>query len=243
MENDTAVLKKRLTELSERAENYGCAFYTDFLSLSEQSVLEELNLKATLFGGYPLAERKLARFGESYGEDFPAVFIKIEPLQKKFADKLTHRDFLGSILGLGLKRSVLGDIIVHDNCGYLVCLDSIADFIVSELEKVKHTNVRCEKTDALPQSSGELPPVTSVVVPSERIDAIVAEVFNLSRSESRRYFDKELVFINSKLVRKAEKTPEPDDIISVRGLGRFIYAGIDRTTAKGRLRVLVRRFT
>ena len=155
MENDTAVLKKRLTELYERAENYGCAFYTDFLSLSEQSVLEELNLKATLFGGYPLAERKLARFGESYGEDFPAVFIKIEPLQKKFADKLTHRDFLGSILGLGLKRSVLGDIIVHDNCGYLVCLDSIADFIVSELEKVKHTNVRCEKTDALPQSSGE----------------------------------------------------------------------------------------
>ena len=77
----------------------------------------------------------------------------------------------------------------------------------------------------------------------EAIDAIVAEVFNISRSESRRYFEKELVFINSRVVRKAEKTPEPNDIVSVRGLGRFIYVGIDRTTAKGRLRVSVRRFT
>lgn len=243
MENEDILLRKRLLELSERAENYGCAFYTDFLSLAEQSTLEELRLVSVLDGGYPLAERKIARFGESYGEDFPIVFVKIEPVQDKFADKLSHRDFLGSILGLGLRRSVLGDIIVKDNRAYLICLDIIADFIVSELDKVKHTNVKCSRVDSLPESSCELPPVTSVVVPSERVDAIVAEVFNISRSESRRYFDRELVFINSRVVRKAEKTPEPDDIISVRGLGRFVYVGIDRTTAKGRLRVSVRRFT
>ena len=243
MESEDILLKKRLLELYERAESYGCAFYTDFLSLAEQSILEELRLGSVLEGGYPLAERKIARFGESYGEDFPIVFVKIEPLQDKFADKLSHRDFLGSILGLGIKRSVLGDIIVRENRAHLVCLDTIADFIISELNKVKHTNVRCVKEDALPESSCELPPVTSVVVPSERVDAIVAEVFNISRSESRRYFEKELVFINSRVVRKAEKTPEPNDIVSVRGLGRFIYVGIDRTTAKGRLRVSVRRFT
>ena len=243
MENEDIILRKRLLELSERAENYGCAFYTDFLSLAEQSIFEELRLVGVSDGGYPLAERKIVRFGESYGEDFPIAFVKIEPVQDKFADKLTHRDFLGSILGLGLKRSVLGDIIVRENRAYLVCLESIADFIISELDKVKHTSVRCTRVDSLPESSCELPSITSVVVPSERVDAIVAEVFNISRSESRRSFEKELVFINSRVVRKAEKTPEPNDIVSVRGLGRFIYVGIDRTTAKGRLRVSVRRFT
>jgi len=243
MENDEITLKKRFTELCDRAESYGCALYTDFLTLAEQSVLEDLHLGASLYGGYALAERKLARFGESYGEDFPTVWIKIEPTQNKFADKLSHRDFLGSLTGLGLRRSVLGDIIVHENCGYLCCLDSISDFIVSELEKVRHTNVKCSKADSPPESSNELPPLVSCVVASERLDAIVAEVFNISRSESRHYFDRELVFLNSRVVKKAEKTPEVDDIVSVRGLGRFIYGGIDRITQKGRLRVFVRRFT
>ena len=240
MEQDTTQLKKRFSELSRRADDRGYAVYSDFLTLAEQSVLLSELPYTELCGGYPAAERKLACFGESWGAEPPTVWIKIAPISQKFADKLTHRDFLGALVGLGIKREVLGDIIIYENCGYLYCLESISEFITSELSQVKRTSVRCEITNAPPESSVSLPEEDKLPVASERLDALVSAVFKLSRTESQALFEAELVFVNSRTAKRPSAEPNVGDIVSVRGHGRFIYEGPCGQTKKGRLWVNVR---
>ena len=240
MEQDITQLKKRFSELSRRADDRGYAIYSDFLTLAEQSVLLSELPYTELCGGYPYAERKIACFGESWGAEPPTVWIKIAPVSQKFADKLTHRDFLGALVGLGIKREVLGDIILYENCGYLYCLESISEFIINELKQVKRTNVTCELTNEPPKSSVELPKEEKIPVASERLDALISAVFKLSRSESQALFDAELVFVNSRTAKKTSAEASVGDIISVRGHGRFMYEGMIGNTKKGRLWVSVR---
>ena len=240
MENDIRQLKKRFEELYDRAETRGYAVYSDFLTLAEQDVLLSSVPCAELIGGYIAAERKIACFGEAYGAEPPCVWIKIAPRQQKFADKLTHRDFLGSLLGLGIKRELLGDIIIYENEGYLYCLESISGFITDSLTQVKRTTVECTTVDAPPETSTGIPDESVMTVASCRLDALVSEVFNLSRSQSSELFAAELVFVNARVAKKPAAEPNEGDIISVRGKGRFIYTGAMGETKKGRLRVGVR---
>ena len=84
--------------------------------------------KPTVFGGTEASERAVVRFGDpeafGYEEDFPIDILAIVPLADKFADDLTHRDFLGALMSLGIERSLLGDIIVTGKKAYLFCLNA-----------------------------------------------------------------------------------------------------------------------
>ena len=133
-------LRKRFTELFERAERTGVPQSTKFLTAAEQSELISTRLPCALFGGYEGAERRVAVFGEGEPD---VVCLRIAPVSRRFSDTLTHRDFLGSLMALGLSREVLGDIVVSDNEGYLFCLAGIADFISENLTEVKRTAVAC----------------------------------------------------------------------------------------------------
>ena len=247
MSDELEILKKRIVELGKRSYSRSQYVSSDFLTLAEQSEVQALRLDApyTLCGGYESAERRLVFFGNEdlcgYEAEPPIVCVGIFPVQQKFADDLSHRDFLGSLMGLGIKRETLGDIIISDNCGYLFCLDTIADYIIQNLIQVRRTTVHCEITTP-PEKCAELPEQTGVNVASERLDALVAAVFKLSRGDSQELFSKERVFANGKLITSASYSPHEGDIISVRSLGRFRYDGVDRETKRGRLRVLVRIF-
>lgn len=248
MLDEEKLLSKRFSELSERACSRGIYEYSDFLSLAGQDVLfgTKLSGKFRLVGGYETAERKIACFlpDDCYYEELPPIsYICIEPLSQKFADALTHRDFLGSLIGLGIRREVLGDIIINENKGYLICSDEISGYIVDSLKKVKHTDVKCYAVDELPQVSTALPEISYTVISSERIDSIVAAAFGISRSDSQELFAKDKVFISGRLTKSLTASPKIGDIISVRGFGRFVYEGIERETKKGRLRVMIRKFS
>jgi len=249
MQDDTELLKKRFTELARRAFSQQRYMYSEFLTLAEQDALLGMRFDAasapvSLDGGVDTAERKLAVFGNEelcgYAEEPPIACVSIAPLSRKFADALTHRDFLGALMALGVRRGVLGDILLHENCGYLFCLESVADFIVSEFNQVKHTAVKCEIIASLPDIAVKEPEARSVNVASERLDAIVAAVYKLSRSESQALIEQGKVFVNSRLTENTSLEPPPGAIVSVRGFGRFIYGGAAKETKKGRLFVDVR---
>jgi hypothetical protein len=139
-----------------KANERGYTVYSDFLGLSEISELcaVRFSVPVTLWGGYEDAERCVVCFGDreyfNDNTDYPIKCILIKPVNQKFADNLTHRDFLGSLMGLGIRREVLGDIIISENCGYLFCLDAIADYIIENLTQVRHTTVKCELTENIP---------------------------------------------------------------------------------------------
>lgn len=243
MADETQILKNRFKELSTRSQNRNIYTYSDFLNMHEQTLLhQEIKFGFTLYGGYEDAERKIVCFGDEndfgYSPQPPLAILLVAPLSAKFSDDLTHRDFLGSILGLGIKRETLGDIIISNNKGYVICLDSIASYIIDNLTKVRHTSVYCEKCDSLPTDALPEPTEKMVIVSSLRLDGIISAVYNLSRSKSSALIDGERVFINGKLTTNNSVPLKENDIISVRGQGRFRFKEISGDTRKGRIRIL-----
>lgn len=242
MTAEDKMIIKRFEELSRRSENRGIWVYSEFLSLAEQSVLENLCLfNSNLDGGHELAERKLAVFGKleelGYEATAPIVCLKIEAVQAKFSDDLSHRDFLGAIMNLGIRRELIGDIVIHDKIGYVFCLESIAEYIISELDRVRHTTVKISYSEALPTDIEEKSEIVSATVASLRLDAMIAAPYKLSRTEAKAQIENGKVYINSKICENPATEIKENDLISVRGKGRFKLENIGDENKKGRLRV------
>lgn len=240
--------QKRFEELAVRSNERGYTVYSDFLGISEISEFCAMRfpVPATLWGGYEDAERCVACFGDreylTDNADYPIKCILIRPVNQKFADSLTHRDFLGSLMGLGIRREVLGDIIISENCGFLFCLESIADYIVENLTQVRRTTVKCEITEKIPADVLPQPENREIIVSSERIDVIVSAIYKMSRSQVLPIFHTEKVFVNGAVKISPSAIVNVGDKISVRGFGRFIYKGVLRTTKKDRLVISVEVF-
>ena len=248
MTDDTELLKKRFIELANKSYNAGIFVFTDFLGLSEQSAFSEIKkeirgIPYTAFGGADGTERVMIRFGSEedlgYEVPFPISVIKAEPVSQKFADKLTHRDFLGAILNLGIERSTLGDIAIIDNVGYIFASDDIAEYITSSLTKVKHTDMKLKIVDELPEGELYKTELRRIQANGERIDAIIAKVFGMSREDSSTLFKKRLVFVDGRCTENTSYIPKEGEVISVRGHGRMIYRGYDSFTKKGKMNIVV----
>lgn len=235
--------EKRFNELYNRAYAKSYQVFSEFLNLEEQSILANAYLPCITYGGYDIAERVVAGFGEDIDKtDFPIRCLIISPVMQKFADKLTHRDFLGALMNLGIKREMLGDIIIADNCGYLFCLEQISEYIQDNLNKIKHTNVKVTETDSLPDNIIKTPEPSELVVSSLRLDVLVSAVYKLSRNETSKLFSAGKIFVNSKLTENTSYQIKENDIVSVRGFGRFTFSYQLRKTKKDRLLVEVIKY-
>ena len=243
MNADNELLKKRFTELARKSHEGSYYTFSDFLGLSELSCLKEALAKAPyryeLFGGAPGTERVMARFGDKdeigYEEEYPIVCIKAEPVSMKFADKLSHRDFLGALMNLGIERSTLGDIPIIDNVGYIFAKENVAAYIVESLQRVKRTDLKLSIIEDIPEGELFKTERKRIQLSGERTDALVAKVFNLSREDAGLLFSKGLVYINGRLCESRSKLPRENDVISVRGYGRMIYRGVSNLSKKGKL--------
>ena len=252
MTDDLELLKKRFLELARKSFNAGIFTFTDFLGLAEQAAFAEIKKELRgvtyeAFGGADGAERVIIRFGSEdeigYSMPFPISVIKAEPVSQKYADKLTHRDFLGAILNLGIERDVLGDIVIIDNVGYIFAKDDIAGYIAEGLIKVRRTDVTASICDSLPEGQLYHTERKTVQISSERLDAVIAKVFSLSREDAQLLFKKRLVFADGKQIDSTSYTPKENEKISVRGHGRFIYIGCQSYSKKGKMNVLIDLYT
>lgn len=195
------------------------------------------------FGGYPQAERLMLGFApEGYGlneTDFPIAAIKIG-YAEKFSKSLEHRDFLGSIIGLGLDRSKTGDILLIDSAAVVVCSSDIADYIKANLEFVGHTKVKIETADLSSLDYEQNTKHKKIIVASLRLDAVISAAFGLSRSKAAALIKSEKAFINWICEKSAAKTLKENDIVTLRGCGRLKISEIINETKKGRLVINVR---
>lgn len=236
MTDSKKITEKRFNELYDRAYDKHYTAFTEFLNLEEQSILAGSYLPCVTYGGYEGAERVVAGFGENVGtDDFPIVCVCIKPASQKFADKLSHRDFLGALMNLGIRRELLGDIIIYENCGYLFCLEKIGEYVTDSLTKVKHTTIKAEVTDSLPFLTSIQPTSQELIVSSLRLDVLISAVYRLSRKEASLLFQQGKVFVNSAQTTNSSYTAKENDIFSVRGFGRFEYISTVRSTKKDRL--------
>lgn len=245
------ILKGRLTDLAKRAYHQNIYTYSNFLSATELSLLDEMQedisyIHYETFGGNELSERQVVGFGSEeefgYAGTFPVTVIKVSPLLEKFGESLNHRDFLGALMHLGIERDTLGDILVKEKTAYIFCLDSIAQYICKELTKVKHTTVKCEQTDM------DIPALTPTLIDEEfpaaslRLDGIIANLLKCSRNEALSLFEDKRVTLNGKVTGRNSITLKDGDVFSVRGHGKFIFAGTGGNTRKGKIYVRIKRY-
>ena len=241
-------MANRIRELAERCENQRIYTYTTFLGLSGQDVFygieKELeHIPHQMYGGINAYERMLLRFGDAemlgYEEAFPIKLIRITPRNAKFADALSHRDFLGALMNQGIERDMIGDIFVQDNTGYVYCADTMAEPVTDGLTRVKHTEVVCTVIEDLEGLRQDQPAEERIVVNAPRIDAVIAKVYHLSRNESDELLKKALVRINGRVCENASVMLKENDGVSVRGYGKFDFLGVSGNTAKGKMAALV----
>lgn len=242
MQKEELMLQKRLIELSKTAYRRGIVTYSDFLNLNELNILHttpknEWDAPYETFGGYCDSERQMAAFLPDalyYTHFYPIQILKIEPLQKKFAESLTHRDYLGAILNLGIDRSKIGDILVTEDSAHVFVHESMADLICRDLTRVRHTSVMVSQEDT--QAFFYTPKYEEITgnVASVRLDSILSIAFGSSRSKLVAWIEGGKVFANGKLMTTNSYQLKEGDIISVRGMGRFKYNGIQSQSRKGR---------
>ena len=246
-EKEVHLLERRLIDLSRVAYQRDIITFTDFLNLNEQNILHTLPKDSLytgyiLFGGYASAERQMAAFipealSLRYGKKnllpeelgYPFQAVEICPRNIRFAEDLTHRDFLGAILNLGIERSRTGDIL-------------LAELVSRELSNVRHTPVKCRLTEL---EGVEYVPRTEAVrgtVSSVRLDSLLPLAFSSSRSRLSGLIEGAKVFVNGKLITSNGYQVKETDLISVRGMGKFRYIGTGGKTKKNRLSVEIERY-
>ena len=250
MMDERELLARRFMDLSDQADKRGTYTFSQFLNLSEQDQLLKLKnsflTAAALYGPQATSERKIAVFGSEaefgYLPEYPITVLKISPVSEKFSEELSHRDYLGAVLNTGIDRGLTGDIIIRGKNAYIFCLNSIADYLKDTLHHIRHTDVIVkEASGRLPELEPEFEELR-INVASERLDAIVAAFINQSRTKASVYFSRELVFVNSRAVTDVSAHLKEGDVLNVRGFGKAIYDGIDGTSRKGRLYVILRKY-
>ena len=257
---ETKLLEHRFIELSRIAFEREIVTYSDFLNLNDQNILHtlpknKLYSRYVLFGGYDMAERQMAAFipealSLRYGVsditpkeiDYPFCAVKIEPKNKRFSEDLTHRDFLGSILNLGIDRSKTGDILVTEDSALLFINKDLVSVVTEDLTRVRHTVIdssvinldMINYTPDFQQIKG--------TVSSVRLDSLLPLAFSSSRSKLSGLIEGAKVFVNGKLITSNGYQVKEGDLISVRGLGKFRFEEAGKITKKNRISVTIQKY-
>ncbi len=255
---DDRLLVSKLLDKIEFVEKRNTVEYTEFLDMRQRQILEKILLELKYsnyraFGGFKTAERtaiilypdKLEEIFENELFDYNTIFnvIKIS-LPNELKGMYSHRDYLGAIIKIGMKREKVGDILTSkDGAEIIVFKDSekyitnglkeLTRFSKSEFEIIKLDDLNIEE----PKTQ-----VLKIIIPSMRIDSIVSEIIKTSRAKALAIIKEERVFVNHELVTKGSKEVKENDLITVRGKGRFKINQIINNTRKGNLVLEVEKY-
>lgn len=229
---------------------------TDFLDMYQVSLVENFFRKVKfenykLYGGYDDAERKIAIiYPEKYDDDmikknyekiFKIVRINLPEEEK---GKYSHRNYLGGIVKLGLNREKVGDIIVLDEGADIITLDGFANILkeqLTSLTRFENSNIIIEKIQNLHKKEIKMEEI-KIIIPSLRLDNIVSDLARTSRSKAVQIIGQERVFINGKNEIKPSKQVKLNDIITIRGKGRFVIKEFAGKTRSDRIIVVIEKY-
>ncbi|MDM5316614.1 RNA-binding protein [Fictibacillus sp. b24] len=229
---------------SEVTERYSPKL-TDFLDPREQEIIKTIvghdtDVRLSLWGGSSFSERKRAFLYPDYldakNEDFQMVCYDIE-YPSKFSS-IEHRDVLGALMNIGVKRGKYGDILISGDNVQFICAAEIAGFIELNLTKIGKTGVKLLpiKENELIESKTEYDERNGTVS-SLRLDVIVAEIYNLSRAKASPFIQQGRVKLNHKVTEQVAAEVMEGDELSVRGFGRSKLIAIEGTTKKEKWRI------
>lgn len=240
----------RLGDLVSRCERDGICCFSNFLDERQCAEAQRwcLNnsgaLMYTLYGGFPDAKRRILAVFPDYYQDYITDEFPIKCLTFTFRkeDRLSHRDFLGSFMGMRLKRDVIGDIIVDEGIAQAFVTDIAARLILSTVSKIGKTGVKvCGDRPFQLEVKQEFRNISGTVA-SMRLDCVVSLAAGISRENAAKLIRSEKVDINHFKASSISQELHAGDVLSIRGCGRFILSDINGSTKKGRIHINLRKF-
>lgn len=252
--SDDRLFLARIDDLAQEAENKGYITFSDFLDDHKQSLLAQsvgrLSVCMKRTGGFEEAERVIAVFYPSYTKDMlqdvidaELCLLKITLADQRFLKKIPeHRDYLGAILGTGIKREKVGDILLSEDGAYVWALSEIVPYLIQELTSVGAALVsvkQVEKTEmpAPPKGKEEVISVSSL-----RLDAMISHGFRMGRTEAAKMIRAGLVFRTGVMVQDPDKQVSEGDKLTLRGRGRLVVKNIIGVSRSGRTQVTIEVF-
>lgn len=247
--DDLKLLLSRANDAVAISENKYMIKSVGFLTPSEAAYLMKnakrpIGGRAIYFGGYKEAERTLFVVLPEYLDDDAAnEEIIALSITGRNLNEMSHRDFLGSLMGLGIKREMVGDILVFEDKCIIFVRSEIAEYIVSNLSKIgRHgVNVAICSVDEV-----EIPPKRtesiSGTVAGIRLDSVLSVALKTSRSKAAEFISGGTVSLNWEETESVSKSVSEGDIISVKGKGRFKVSRIGDLTKKGRYGIIIEKY-
>lgn len=249
MNSENKLLLARIQDVFRLCEKYQRPVFSQFLDGAQQACVEDCfdipyGYNVLFCGGFEGAERKIMGvfpdWHEAAYDEFPITAVKIEG---GFKRALTHRDYLGSIMSLGIDRQKTGDILTFDKGAYVFLSAEISDYVIGNIRKIGHEGV---KITQIPCSEVKIPQREfqriQTVCASLRLDAVTAACCNISRKEAAELVRGGMVKVNYREQLDGAKNINDGDLLSVRGFGRFVFAGGVSETRKGRLHINIDKF-
>lgn len=243
--NDEKLTESRIADLQRLCRRDFEGKFSDFLDGEQRRIVSEKcfvpDLNFAFFGGGEDCERVMYGVFPEWEE--PCGFpIKVLEITHKFGE-LSHRDYLGSILGLGIERSKVGDIFVSDMTAYVFLAESVSDFVANNLKKIGSKGVSVKLRDlgtfSLPEKKFK---EIDAVCASMRLDAVVGAATGVSRKTAADMISSGLVKQNHREETNVSKTVSEGDLLSVRGYGRFIADKVGNETRSGRIHIKIKKY-
>lgn len=222
-------------------------------SLTEAMLRTKKGARYGFYGGYGDAERVIAVFLPDYIDAEPIDYFHENPEEnpltlirvslKKGSPSLSHRDYLGSIMGLGLKREMTGDILVRESGADIIVLKEIAGFLASNMQKAGRAALDIKE---LPVSELIAPEAKrreiTESVASLRLDNVISAAFGIARSKASEAVGSGLVFVNGIEALKNERQVKEGDKLVLRGKGKAVLKKAGGATRKGRIIITIERY-
>lgn len=252
-DGEERTLLARTMDKIDQAESRNIPACTSFLSPHEAEAVNRLIAAAgyprhLFFGGFEGAERRVCAFLPDWMEDGEGLFGEDGPIVALRAswhsgDSLTHRDILGSLMGMGVTREKVGDLLVGESSCDILLLREVSDFIRQSMESAGRVKLRLAPIDLAEVT----PPPVQVktvrdTVATLRLDAVAASGFSISRSKAADLISSGRVNLNWQECQKGDRPVEEGDVISCRGLGKCVVKEVGGLSKKGRISIVMERY-
>lgn len=253
-DNENKLLIAKVIDKYEFCRTRNKITYTDFLSLPEIAIVKKMLLEQKvsnwlIYGGRENADRNIVIF---YPEKFSLDMVEknyskiLDVIRIKLPNNINyeHREFLSGIMKLGIKREKFGDILVTSTGADIISLCDVSKYLqegLNDLTRFKKSIITIENINNLENYENEFE-YFKIIVSSMRLDNFVAELSKSSRTRASEIIEEARVFVNSINEFKDSKKIEINDIITIRGKGKFIFDGIDKETKSGKFLVNMRKY-
>ncbi|MCL2425070.1 MAG: YlmH/Sll1252 family protein [Oscillospiraceae bacterium] len=240
MIGDSNILIARMDDLATKAIKIGVAASKFLTPADATNVVEHFthrrDVSLCFYGGFDGAERTRAIFtNPDWGECERTKLFTALKISYRVQDTLGHRDILGALMALGIKREALGDIVVDESFSLFICLPEMATFITENFTKAGRVGLQISQVglDEIPDCEEDLT-IKTCTVASLRLDAVLSAAFGVSRTKATELIATKQVSLNHQICEKNDREVGENSLLSVRGMGRVKLLEIGGISRKGR---------